>query len=118
MHSRCGTAFVMIVFIVSILVFSLIHVAALHFYPEFAGIRVWIQKLILFPIRIACIPLIAGIAYELLKVAAKHEHNLFARLLISPGLALQRITTSEPDDRQLEVAVKAMKLALSVQKQH
>lgn len=115
LHPRCGTAFVMIVFAVSILVFSLIPVVALHYFPGFAAVNVWMQKLILFPIRIACIPIIAGIAYELLKIAGKHERNILARLLILPGLLLQRITTKEPDEKQLEVAIKSVNLVLSMQ---
>jgi len=116
LHPRCGTAFVMIVLIVSILVFSLIPVVVLHYFPGFAALGVWTQKLILFPVRIAFLPVIAGIGYELLKVAAKHEKNILAKILIFPGLLLQKITTAEPDDKQLEVAIKAMKLVISMQK--
>jgi uncharacterized protein YqhQ len=62
--------------------------------------------------RIILLPLIAGVAYEFLKFTAKHEDNLFIRGLIAPGLWLQKLTTREPDDGQIEVAVKALRAVL------
>ncbi len=92
-HYRCGTTFLMIVLIVSIIVFSFITGS--------------IYKLILS--RIILLPVIAAISYELLFLIAKFHNNLIFRLLALPGLALQLITTKEPDKKQLEVAVHALK---------
>jgi uncharacterized protein YqhQ len=98
LHPRCGTSFLLIVMLVSILVFSLIP-KAWPFYLK-AGSRVIL------------LPLIAGISYECLKWSAKHESSKLVRFLIAPGLALQRLTTREPDDGQLEVAIRSMEEAL------
>jgi uncharacterized protein YqhQ len=94
LHPRCGTSFLMIVMVVSILVFS--------FIPQ-----QWpfIYK---FLSRIVFIPLIAGTSFELLKLSAKWDHHPVMHFLITPGLMLQRLTTREPDDAQLEVALSAM----------
>ncbi|ACM19048.1 protein of unknown function DUF1385 [Geotalea daltonii FRC-32] len=100
LHPRCGTSFLLIVMLVSILVFSLIP-KLWPFYLK-AGSRV------------VLLPLIAGLSYEILKWSAKHDHLPIVKLLISPGLALQRLTTREPDDSQLEVAIRSMEEALEV----
>ncbi|ABL00253.1 DUF1385 domain-containing protein [Pelobacter propionicus] len=100
LHPRCGTSFLLIVMLVSIAVFSLIP-KLWPFYLK-AGSRV------------VLLPLIAGISYEFLKWGAKHEANPLVRLLIAPGLALQRLTTGEPDDAQLEVAIRSLNEALEV----
>ncbi|MEK6837939.1 MAG: DUF1385 domain-containing protein [Nanoarchaeota archaeon] len=97
MHPRCGTSFLLIVILVSILVFSLVN-------PE--G---FILKLLS---RILLLPVIAGGAYELLRLGAKFEKNVFMRLVVFPGLLLQRITTKEPDTNQIVVAVAALKAVL------
>lgn len=98
LHPRCGTSFLLIVMIVSILVFSLIP-KPWPFYLK-AGSRVIL------------LPLIAGISYELLKLSAKHEKSRLVRFLIAPGLALQKLTTREPDNDQIEVAIRSMEEAL------
>jgi len=100
LHPRCGTSFLLIVMLVSIVIFSLIP-KLWPFYFK-AGSRVIL------------LPLIAGVSYELLKWSAKHDHLPLVKLLISPGLALQRLTTREPDDSQLEVAIRSMSEALEV----
>jgi uncharacterized protein YqhQ len=94
LHPRCGTSFLMIVMVVSILVFS--------FIPQHWP---FIYK---FLSRIIFIPLIAGSSFELLKLSAKWEHHPVMHLMITPGLMLQRLTTREPDDAQLEVALSAL----------
>jgi uncharacterized protein YqhQ len=65
--------------------------------------------------RLVLIPLIAGISYELLKLSAKMEHNFIMHLLIQPGLFLQRLTTREPDESQIEVAVEALQEVLKLE---
>jgi uncharacterized protein YqhQ len=98
LHPRCGTSFLLIVMLVSIVVFSLIP-KAWPFYLK-AGSRV------------VLLPVIAGFSYELLKLSAKYEKSRLVRMLIAPGLALQRLTTREPDDSQLEVAIRSLEEAL------
>ena len=94
LHPRCGTSFLMIVMAVSILVFS--------FIPQHWP---FIYK---FLSRIVMIPLIAGSSFELLKMSAKWDHHPVMHFMITPGLMLQRLTTREPDDAQLEVALSAL----------
>jgi uncharacterized protein YqhQ len=98
LHPRCGTSFLLIVMLVSIAIFSQIPKA----WP-------FIRK----PLsRVVLLPLIAGISYEFLKWSAKHDQHPLVKLVIAPGLALQRLTTREPDDAQLEVAICSVKEAL------
>ncbi len=92
-HPRCGTAFLLIVMVISIFVFVLLGTPAL-----------WIRIVS----RILLIPVIAGIAYEFLKYSAAHMENPIMKLLIAPGLWLQKLTTREPDESMLEVSAAAL----------
>ena len=98
LHPRCGTSFLLVVMIVSILVFSVAH------FDSFSG------KLLS---RIVLLPLVAGISYEIIRYSAKHPKSLL-RIVTLPGLLLQKITTKEPDDTQLEIAIRALEEALTV----
>lgn len=100
-HPRCGTSFILIVFIISILAYTAVPPAE-TFWSTFA-------------LRVAVLPLIAGISYEFLKWSAKKQNSPLMQLFIRPGLWLQRLTTREPDDTQLEVALVALKKALELQ---
>jgi len=100
LHPRCGTSFLLIVMLVSIAVFSLIP-KLWPFYLK-AGSRIFL------------LPMIAGISYEFLKWSAMNDNHPLVRMVIAPGLALQRLTTREPDDSQLEVAIRSMNEALEV----
>lgn len=100
LHPRCGTSFLLIVMLVSIAVFSLIP-KLWPFYLK-AGSRIFL------------LPIIAGISYEFLKWSAMNDNHPLVRMVIAPGLALQRLTTREPDDSQLEVAIRSMNEALEV----
>lgn len=93
-HPRCGTSFVLFVMIVSILVFSLLG------RPDFLN-RVFY--------KIMLMPVIAGISYEAIRFTGKYSHSLLVQILSWPGLMLQKITTREPTDDQIEVAIAAMK---------
>lgn len=97
-HPRCGTAFLLIVMVISIFVFALVGDPPLWF------------KIVS---RIVLIPVIAGIAYEFLKFSAAHQQNPLIRILIAPGLALQGLTTREPDLSMLEVSIAALKKLLA-----
>ena len=116
LHPRCGTSFLLIVFIVSILVFSLLPSIILFYYPAFSGLNVWIRKSVLFPARILLIPVIAGISYEILKISDKKQKNLLFRLISMPGLWLQKITTKEPNSRQIEVAISSLRKLLALER--
>ncbi|NOY64372.1 MAG: DUF1385 domain-containing protein [Nitrospirae bacterium] len=97
-HPRCGTSFLMIVMVISILIFSLI--------PHEIGFT---GKLLS---RLVLIPLVAGVSYEILKISAKKQKNPFFRMLSIPGLALQKLTTRQPDREQIEVAIVSLRSAL------
>ena len=94
LHPRCGTSFIFIVLIMSILVFSLLGKQTL---------------LLRIAYRIAIIPIIAGLSYEILKLSAKNMNKTIVKWAVMPGLWFQKLTTSEPDDAQIEVAIKALK---------
>ncbi len=100
-HPRCGTSFLMTVMIISILIYTL--VPAVTFWGKFAA-------------RIALLPVIAGLSYEIIRYAAKHRGSLFA-LMTAPGLWLQRITTQPPDDTQVQCAITALDQAMDLEKQ-
>ncbi len=99
LHVRCGTSFIFIVLVISILVFSMIP-HSWSFLMKAAS-------------RILLLPLIAGISYELLKLSAKWQNNIVGRIFVFPGLLFQRITTKEPDISQIEVACEALKAVLN-----
>jgi uncharacterized protein YqhQ len=100
-HARCGTAFLFIVLIVAIFVFALVGQPTL-----------WIRILS----RIALIPVIAVISYEIMKFGAGHINNKIVRVLLAPGLMLQAMTTREPDDSQLEAAISALNEVIEIDK--
>ncbi len=104
LHPRCGTSFLMIVMVVSILIFS--------FIPQY-----WLF-LYKFLSRIIFIPIIAGTSFELLKLSAKMKDNPVMNFMIQPGLLLQRLTTREPDDSQIEVAIRALEEVLKLEEEH
>jgi uncharacterized protein YqhQ len=101
-HPRCGTSFLMTVMIISMFVYMAIPVQTF-----------WAR----FGIRIALLPVIAGVSYEIIRFAAKHRGSLFA-LMTAPGLWLQRITTQPPDDTEVECAIVALDAAMALEKQH
>ena len=109
LHPRCGTSFLLIVMLTAIIVFSFMDFI-LPVPQTFLG-RIGLKVVL----RIALMPLIAGISYELQRYSSNHLDKWWVRMLASPGLALQRITTKNPDKEQLEVAVVAMKVALGME---
>jgi uncharacterized protein YqhQ len=99
-HPRCGTSFLMVVMLVSIILFSVIKFDSLLFN---------------FLVRLALIPVVAGISYEIIRLSAKKESGAFFKMITRPGVWLQNITTKEPDDSQLEVAIEALKESLKLE---
>ncbi|HEX8287102.1 MAG TPA: DUF1385 domain-containing protein [Pyrinomonadaceae bacterium] len=99
-HPRCGTSFLMVVMLVAIVLFSVIKFDAM------------VMNLV---VRIALMPLVAGLSYEIIRYAAKNEGGLVFKFMTTPGLWLQNITTQEPDDEQLEVAIVSLKESLKLE---
>jgi uncharacterized protein YqhQ len=106
-HPRCGTSFLILVAICSILLFSVIDTLYIQHIHDFRNNLPY-----RFGVHLVLIPLVAGISYEFLKLSARFQHVPVVGLLIKPGLWLQRITTRKPDGSQIEVAVKALEAAL------
>jgi uncharacterized protein YqhQ len=101
-HVRCGTSFVLYVLVLSILVFSLL------------GVEGWLYML---ASRVVVIPLVAGIAFEFIMWSARNQDNAIVRVLVWPGLQMQRLTTREPSDDMVEVAMASLKKVLSMEKE-
>ncbi|HSK72490.1 MAG TPA: DUF1385 domain-containing protein [Pyrinomonadaceae bacterium] len=99
-HPRCGTSFLMVVMLVAIVLFSVIKFDAL-----------WLNLVV----RIILMPLVAGLSYEIIRYAAKKESSVVFKLMTLPGIWLQNITTQNPDDGQLEVAIEALKESLKLE---
>lgn len=97
-HPRCGTSFLILMLIVSIIFYMIIA----RIFPDLASnIVLWML------IRIACLPILVGIGFELIKFCGRHD-NFVTKIISAPGVWLQRITTKEPDDSMIEVAIEAM----------
>ena len=103
-HPRCGTSFLFIIMLVAILSFAILDSVVLLYVEE---LKIWMRLIFHIPF----IPIVAGLGYEVLKLTAKHRSNIFFRALAQPGLWLQNITTKQPDDEQVEVALEALKEA-------
>ena len=103
-HPRCGTSFIFILMMVAIVSFAILDSVILYF-----GYELTIFKRLLF--HIPFIPIVAGMGYEFLKITAKHRNNLVFKLFSMPGIWLQNITTKQPDDEQIQVALHALESA-------
>ena len=99
-HPRCGTSFLMVVMLVSIVLFSIVRFDTLLFN---------------FLVRIVLIPVVAGLSYEIIRLSARKESGAFFKIITRPGVWLQNVTTKEPDDSQLEVALEALKESLKLE---
>ncbi len=105
-HPRCGTSFIFLVLIISILIYSIFPITNQMFIDTFA-----VSDTIAMILRISCkiilLPVIIGISYEVIRIAGKYD-NIITKIISAPGLWLQRLTTREPDEKQIEVAITAM----------
>lgn len=102
-HPRCGTSFMFVMIIISVIISSIISVA----FPNLRNnIAVWMI------VKLLILPLVMGFGYEFIKYAGKHD-NLFVKILSAPGLWMQRLTTKEPDDSMIEVALAAFKAVIT-----
>ena len=106
MHPRCGTSFLLIVVLVSIFVFAFVDSA---FVVVFGHLQSLLER---FATHLSLLPFVSGLSFELLKLSGRKRNHPVTRILIAPGLWLQRITTREPTDDQLEVALVALRHAL------
>ena len=104
-HTRCGTSFLLYVLVISIILFAPLTFANVE--PD------WLALLLRFVTRLLLIPVVAGIAYEIIRFSAAHDKNRFMRMLITPGLWLQKMTTREPDDTMVECAIAALNPVLA-----
>jgi uncharacterized protein YqhQ len=98
-HPRCGTSFLLIVMVSSIVVFLFLG------RPETVGERL---------LRLAFVPIVGGVSYEAIKLSGRYANRRWVGFLVAPGLALQRLTTQEPSDDQIEVALAALREALGI----
>ncbi len=112
LHPRCGTAFILIVLVLSIFVFS----AFFAYVPQIPSNSSVARNVFNILVKVLLFIPLAGIAYEVIRFSGKHADNTLLKWVISPGLWLQKLTTREPDDDQLEVALKALETALEVEK--
>jgi len=100
-HARCGTSFIIFVLVLSILIFSL--VTSESFFIKLIS-------------RILLLPVIIGVSYEFLKFSDKYKNNFFVKILIRPGLWLQKLTTGEPNNKQIMTAINSLRLVLKLEK--
>ncbi len=103
LHPRCGTSFIFLVLLFSIFFYSLLDAFVLGF---------GVPEILRFAVRLACLPLVAGFTFEIQQWTGRHD-NWFTRIVAAPGKGLQRITTAEPTDAQIEVAIVAVNASLT-----
>lgn len=104
-HPRCGTSFIFIIFIVSIVFYSLLPVGKDFFIA--LGLHNFLADLAWIAIKLLFLPVIVGISYEIIRIAGRYD-NILTRIVSAPGLWMQRLTTKEPDDSQIEIAIAAV----------
>ena len=112
LHPRCGTSFLLIVMVISILVFSVASSGLLAAVPALETMRgTFLFRLIMIVFKLALLPVVVGITYEINRVCGRHD-NAVTRAMSAPGMWLQNFTTNEPDDSMIEVAIKAVEAVL------
>jgi len=113
MHPRCGTSFLFFVLFIAVLVFPLITIFVKLLYPDFVNLHLVFRKIIMIFLHlIIALPVVASLSYETLRLSDKLKGKFLIKVLIIPGILLQKITTKEPDEKQLEVALEAVKAVL------
>ena len=115
LHPRCGTSFLLVVMVISILVFSVASSALLAAVPALEAIRgSFGYRLLMIAFKLLLLPLVVGITYEINRWAGRHD-NGFTKILTAPGMWLQNFTTNEPDDSMIEVGIAAVEAVLPEQ---
>ena len=112
LHPRCGTSFLLVVMVISILVFSIASSLALTFFPALEAMRGgFLFRLIMIVFKLLLLPLVVAVTYEINRWAGRHD-NTFAKILTAPGMWMQNFTTNEPDDSMIEVGIAAVQAVL------
>jgi len=112
LHPRCGTSFLLVVMVISILVFSVASSALLAIVPTLEAMRGgFLYRVIMILYKLLLLPLVVAVTYEINRWAGKHD-NAFTRILTAPGMWMQKFTTNEPDDSMIEVAITAVEAVL------
>ena len=112
LHPRCGTSFLLVVMVISILIFSIASSALLAIVPALEAMRGgFLYRLIMILFKLLLLPLVVSITYEINRWAGRHD-NWFTRILTAPGMWLQNFTTNEPDDQMIEVGITAVQAVL------
>ena len=117
LHPRCGTSFLLVVMVLSILVFSVASSALLAWVPGLVALRAksaFVYKLLMVAFKLALLPVVVAIAYEINRWVGRHD-NLLSRILTFPGMWFQNFTTNEPDDSMIEVGIAALTAVLPEQ---
>ena len=110
-HPRCGTSFLVVIMIISILVVSVM-TWVLSLFPGIAGLPKLLAALVRILAKLILLPIIVGLTYELNRWVGRHDENAFARAVAWPGKQIQHLTTREPDDGMIECAIEAVKLVI------
>ena len=112
LHPRCGTSFLLVVMVISILVFSVASSALLSVVPSLAALRgSFLYRLLMIAYKLLLLPLVVGITYEINRWAGRHD-NALTRILTAPGMWMQNFTAGEPDDGMIEVGIAAVEAVL------
>ena len=112
LHPRCGTSFLLIVMVISILVFSVASSGLLALVPALEAMRgSFLYRLVMIVFKLLLLPVVVGVTYEINRLCGRHD-NGFTRALSAPGMWLQNFTTNEPDDSMIEVAIAAVEAVL------
>jgi uncharacterized protein YqhQ len=111
-HPRCGTSFIITVLLISIFLFA----AVFPFMPKLPDLGLVTRNLVYILIKIALLVPIAGLSYELIRLSGEHRHNVFFAALSLPGVWLQKMTTREPTDDQIEVAIAALTKSIDIER--
>lgn len=114
LHPRCGTSFIFFLLFISIIIFSVLFTVI----PIGEGLPKLLKHLLAIVVKIAFMIPVAGISYEIIKFAGKHSGNPLCKALSFPGMMLQKLTTKEPDDEQLEVALASIKAVLFLEEKY
>ena len=115
LNPRCGTSFILFVILIGVIVFSFVPVVVDALFPQVATFSFMGKRAVFFFTRIIFMLPLAGISYEILKISALYQKNIIFKIISLPGLAVQKMTTSEPTDDQVEVAIKSLEAVLDME---
>ena len=112
LHPRCGTSFLLVVMVISILVFSVASSALLAVFPALEAFRgTFGYRLLMIAFKLLLLPVVVGVTYEINRWCGRHD-NWFTRALSAPGMWMQNFTTNEPDDSMIDVGIAAVQAVL------